>query len=158
MAAHANHVNLVGAHEVIGEVLVDVDLLERLLRLARRHRRLGVNVLENIAVVDLDIGDAGDAGELREEFEHRLGDKGRLEGVLRSDGVLEVEDADVAVIYVAFRAQVRDLIRAGEVPARFADFVATLPGRERAAAPVVVIKNGPYRPGRARRWSGRARR
>lgn len=46
--------------------------------------------------------------------------------------------------YVAFRAQVRDLIRAGEVPARFADFVATLPGRDRAAAPVVVIKNGPY--------------
>jgi L-asparagine oxygenase len=46
--------------------------------------------------------------------------------------------------YATFTAQVTEIIRAGGVPQRFADYVATLAGRDRTAQPVVVIKNGPY--------------
>lgn len=46
--------------------------------------------------------------------------------------------------YAAFNRQVTDLIRAGAAPKRFADYVATLAGRDRAALPVVLIKNGPH--------------
>lgn len=46
--------------------------------------------------------------------------------------------------YSAFNQQVSDVIRAGAVPRRFVDHVATLAGRDRAAAPVVVFKNVPF--------------
>lgn len=46
--------------------------------------------------------------------------------------------------YVAFNRQVTDIIRSGAVPRRFLDYVAGLAGRDRAAEPVVVIKNVPY--------------
>jgi L-asparagine oxygenase len=46
--------------------------------------------------------------------------------------------------YVAFDRQVTELIRRRAVPRRFVDHVASLAGRDRAARPVVVIKNGPY--------------
>ncbi|MGW5237908.1 hypothetical protein ACWEOW_03155 [Monashia sp. NPDC004114] len=46
--------------------------------------------------------------------------------------------------YVAFTRQVTDLIGAGAVPTRFANYVATLAGRDRATLPVVLIKNGPH--------------
>lgn len=46
--------------------------------------------------------------------------------------------------YAAFNKQVTEVIRRGEVPQRFVNYVATLAGRDRAALPVVVIKNGPY--------------
>lgn len=47
-------------------------------------------------------------------------------------------------LYPAFLHQVGVLIRDGHVPERFAAFTATLPGRDRDAAPVVLIKNVPY--------------
>lgn len=46
--------------------------------------------------------------------------------------------------YVAFNRQISELIRSGAVPRRFGDYVATLAGRDRVAAPVVLIKNVPY--------------
>jgi hypothetical protein len=46
--------------------------------------------------------------------------------------------------YAAFRRQAAKIIGSGGVPQRFADFVATLAGRDRAAGPVVLIKNSPY--------------
>jgi L-asparagine oxygenase len=46
--------------------------------------------------------------------------------------------------YATFSKQVREVIRNNEVPQRFVDYVATLAGRDRAALPVVIIKNGPY--------------
>ena len=46
--------------------------------------------------------------------------------------------------YVAFTEQVVEIIRSGAVPRRFVDYVATLAGRDRAALPVVLIKNVPF--------------
>ncbi|MGL4340201.1 MAG: hypothetical protein ACRCSP_07255 [Rhodoglobus sp.] len=46
--------------------------------------------------------------------------------------------------YAAFTHQVADVIRSGAVPQRFIEFIATLAGRDRSSAPVVVIKNVPY--------------
>src|ERR1043165_2880140 len=47
-------------------------------------------------------------------------------------------------LYEAHRFQVEQLVVAGAVPERFIRYVETLTGRDRAAEPVVVMKNVPH--------------
>lgn len=72
------------------------------------------------------------------EFVFTDSERDALEDALASTSVSPYRN------YVAFNRQITDLIRAGAAPPRFAEYVATLAGRDRAALPVALLKNGPY--------------
>jgi hypothetical protein len=95
--AHAQHVDVVGPNEVVGQVLVEEDASERLLGLRVLQRPLREDVLEHIAVVDVDVADRGRAAHDRPQREKALGDEGRLRAPLVDDRLVVVEDRYVEI-------------------------------------------------------------
>ena len=88
---------MVGPGEMIGQILVEMDLSERLLRLAGGQLTLGIDILKYVAVVDVDVADGRRAAQHCVQREERFGHERLLHLVLRNHRLVEVERRNIPV-------------------------------------------------------------